>query len=596
MIRANFWYRLRTRVNRFFRAVNRVLFAPIARMMKRFERSADRSLFSLGNLLKKPLLIIGKILMWPINTSYRLGRPVFQAMGRVLSPLLVYLKPFQRMWYAFVRFLTARFATLGGFLSAYWKTRPWKRLLYGLPAIVLLMPFLISLALIPVYSNASKAKRYRVAALKAYEDQRFDEADLYHRKLVQLGVEDQIVELQSILAVSEGEDPNEAFPRMQNLAPLDGRGVASAHAWIVRALSRGDIDMPEEERFELERKHIDKLLEMAGNNVTVRIFDAHWLLRRGDWKAASRKFREIVPKNMDEQLQLARFARAVFGQDAAVELVRNADEAYSLAVQDGRTLSVDQYRNLLLARYMLNGYEAIDQLINDALEAHGDDVDLRDYCVQLVREEAQRTRPGDPRRIELVKRMLGFGRDLEQAQSATVGLLLGSETEKNFAESTLDAMFTSGTLQLQSGIDWTSFLYASQEAEKCLAVLEYLGARFVESAEVSNNLAFLLSVRDQIDPSQSPDLERALELANRAVSLSEGDGEAHAGYLDTRAAIFAKLEQWDNARRDYEAALQGMPDNPQVHAALAYVLESQEIPDVERARMHRETAAYLQFR
>ena len=99
---------------------------------------------------------------------------------------------------------------------------------------------------------------------------------------------------------------------------------------------------------------------------------------------------------------------------------------------------------------------------------------------------------------------------------------------------------------------------------------------------VLNNLAWFIAHDDP------PQLDRALELTNKVISLFPTQKEFH----ESRGQIHALRNQWEEARQDLELATTVMPDHIELHRTLVKVYEALALPTM--ARVHREKVDLLE--
>jgi tetratricopeptide (TPR) repeat protein len=99
-----------------------------------------------------------------------------------------------------------------------------------------------------------------------------------------------------------------------------------------------------------------------------------------------------------------------------------------------------------------------------------------------------------------------------------------------------------------------------------------------------NNLAYGLAERGG-----EVDLERALELVDRAVAVANDRGVVPANCWETRGQIFAKLGRWQEAAVDLERALTQMAGSAPVHETLGKVYR--ELGQDDLAEEHLRQAA-----
>ena len=93
-----------------------------------------------------------------------------------------------------------------------------------------------------------------------------------------------------------------------------------------------------------------------------------------------------------------------------------------------------------------------------------------------------------------------------------------------------------------------------------------------------NHLAWALT------QGETPDLERALRLADEAVKLAADQPEMRA----TRGRILARLQRWQEALTDLEAVLASSDEQAELHAVLAEVYTA--LGDTEMAERHQGLA------
>lgn len=95
-------------------------------------------------------------------------------------------------------------------------------------------------------------------------------------------------------------------------------------------------------------------------------------------------------------------------------------------------------------------------------------------------------------------------------------------------------------------------------------------------AIVANNVAWMLAHDDH------PDLDRSLDLANRAVAREPSNPH----FRGTRGYVLLKLGRWQEALPDLEAELAAFPDRSQTHLALAEVYDHLGLPSA--SAVHRK--------
>lgn len=98
---------------------------------------------------------------------------------------------------------------------------------------------------------------------------------------------------------------------------------------------------------------------------------------------------------------------------------------------------------------------------------------------------------------------------------------------------------------------------------------------------VLNNLAWFVAHR------QPPDLDRAIELADRLIALVPRRVE----FRETRGQIHALRKEWEKARIDLELAEKVLPDHPGLHRTLVQVYQALSLPG--QAEVHQKKLDFL---
>ncbi len=145
-------------------------------------------------------------------------------------------------------------AGLLGFLYAWVVTRDVRQVLWGLPAVLLLVPPLALMIWTATREENWAVPLYRGALEEATEANDLPLIQLYERKLTQLDVDTHLHTYNRALALEEEGKRAEALQLMQRLAPEDERGYPQAHFWLVQHLL--------ETQDELDRDDRDRLVEV----------------------------------------------------------------------------------------------------------------------------------------------------------------------------------------------------------------------------------------------------------------------------------------------------------------------------------------------
>ncbi|MBA3483519.1 MAG: hypothetical protein H0T51_17065, partial [Pirellulales bacterium] len=194
-------------------------------------------------------------------------------------------------------------AAIGGFVYAWLVTRPYRQMLWGLPALALLMPIGAAAAWGLVWGRGSVATNYRVAVKEAREAGDYERMQLFERKLAQLGVDTQQTAFNTALAMAEDGKLSEAYQRMKQLAPTERPGYAPAHFWIVQRLFSGELKESPEEVNRLAGLHLDQLEATRIKVPEIQLMRAEWLVRADRLPEAAAVLKPLVHRTAGAAMQ-----------------------------------------------------------------------------------------------------------------------------------------------------------------------------------------------------------------------------------------------------------------------------------------------------
>jgi tetratricopeptide (TPR) repeat protein len=580
------------------------LIAPFERAMNR----VTRGIFAITERVEgvDSLIIgIGRFLTWPVRFLWRMliaaGGLIPEPVRNVLAaPLRLAHFLWQRTIVAFLRFaevvnldgiilrlvkwtrpLWYPFAAVFGFISAWLATRDYKQLLWGLPAILALLP-LVSIAGWTLWRGRdSIAAQYRVAVQKARDKKDYEQVELFERKLAQLGVATELTDYQTALALAKDGEIDKAYERMQKLAPVDEPGYLPAHYWIAIQLMTDKLSVPEPERQKLVTIHLDHLQSM---NVKGFEFD---LMRAFAWQSQKKldeaaellepyagRYPQAAMMRMEINASLDRFedarsdarlvrthmedrsqreekltAQEVGAWTIAESILGNSTQAHALAKQ-WLTLAPDNKtaRQILLDQKL--------RMFNSMLQLREPDID---EMATLFVEAAQLI--DNP---QLVQRQLATLYRL-RAESPLAGRIVAAIVNVPDAPSSL--LEAAGTVSATMGDNEVAKEFLQRAVEKD-----------PKNAVAWNNYAWIVAHEP------NGNLDNALAAVNKALALSPNEFR----FRETRGQIYIRLKRWQSAVEDLEFAANAMPDSTEIHLALAKAYEA--LGDKQLARVHQEHA------
>jgi tetratricopeptide (TPR) repeat protein len=515
----------------------------------------------------------------PFRGLLNLQRQVFRGLAWLADALnldVVFvwlawlLKP---IWYPF--------AALGSFFVAWAATRKYKPLLWGLPALMLLLPILATAAWGAVWGHDYLAEQYRLALKGALEDKDYSKAQLYERKLGQLGIDTEMSDFRTAEALEHDGKFKEAYERMQRLAPEDKPGYAAAHFWMIQRLLTNKLDIPQDEAQRLINIHLAHLESMRIRGPEVDLLHAFALAQQGQFAEASKLLKPLVKKIPLAAIQRMRIDVALHDQDSAEQDALAVREHMQDRLKKGMAIEGEDYQSWTIAEELLGNNARMRTVLTDWLKVDPKNQMARqDLGAVNLREFIELLRKPSPDPDQLAKHLqaafeLSANPEPLKQQVAAVYRQrtqipeLGAAFDKlvNSEDTPASLSETMGTAAALEG-DWKS-------AQACL---RRAVAKDPKSAVAWNNLACVMY------QGTDPHLDQALEAVNKAIELSPNEFR----FRETRGQVYSRLRKWQEAVADLEFALNGMPDAATIHKSLADAYDA--LGNKDLAAAHRQYA------
>lgn len=476
-------------------------------------------------------------------------------------------------------------AAVVGFIYAWLSTRPYRQMAWGLPALVLLMPVVAAGGWRLMRGPKSFAKAYRVAAREALEADDRQAAELWERKLGQLGVDNDRSDYRAALTLLEDDDEEKqelGRQRMEQLAPTDQPGYPAAHFWMLQQLLSGSSEVQGAERLRLAEAHLGWLDELGIEGPSVDMLRAVWLMQTGRLEDAAELLEPLADESPQAAAQLMLADVELQRVDAARRDAARVRDHLLDAQRQGVELGVRDCQLLATACQIVGDAQGLELALRRWLTLVPDAPQAQRPLGQIIAAQLQRAAASNQIESAEVADLLVETVRLAPETPAVEAALEridrrpdAVDVRARLAEALLADETAPGALLISLGTR------AAVHGDFDLAVrlLERATTAMPESAPAWNNLAWALMSAD--DPAQR---EQSLAASNRAVEL-EPDS---VSYRETRGQILVKLQRWDAAVADLEYALNGLPDSKPTHAALATALEA--LGENDQAAAHRALA------
>jgi tetratricopeptide (TPR) repeat protein len=467
-------------------------------------------------------------------------------------------------------------------LQAWVFTRRLGLLAQGLPALLLAAGFIVLWAGQGGGPDRDLISRYDLAVEQSLAGNDLVSAKVCVRKLVLLDEPGPRTRYAlARLAEHEGDLPR-AGRLMSDLAPNPGSGYPAAHFWVAQRLlgqqarrSPGPSDSNQE-----VIHHLEQSLQSPDNRQQAHQWLAELYLAQGDAEQAAKYLEEAAPQRPELYLQLA---EVQLRRQDSVRFQRAAKQALDHFQTRAAADAKDVPARISWARVCsLDGkLEEAEKILQDGL-AGSDDASLRQALTQVYLAMADRLDANDPRemgqRLELLGKALRVSPDHPEVVNRLAMFIRYSAPLADAAREQLRDLLVHG--QLPATVHLLLGSTAAADGRQDVAELHLEQAYRLDSRlpALLNHLAWALT------QGETPDLERALRLADEAVKLAADQPEMRA----TRGRILARLQRWQDALADLEAVLASRVDQGDLHAVLVEVYTA--LGDPEMAERHRTLA------
>ena len=569
-------------------------------------RFVGRKFFALSEWLSdvdSVLLSLVALVTWPLRVIWRLVR----AVGGVLLPESVRRglgTPFARlgamagragagMWRLAEKLnldglvlwtvwlskpIWRPIAAVGGFAYAWLGTRRYKGLLWGIPAVVLLLPIIAAAAWGLLWGRGAAAERYKAAVREAREEKDYPRMRLFERKLAQLGVDTQSTDYKTALALADEGKLDEAYERMQRLAPEDDTGFPPAHAWILQQMLSKTLTAAEEERLRVAEVHLNHLKKLRIRGPEIDFLWAIWLAQSQRLPEASDAMGPLVSRMPAAAMERLRIDLLLGRTDDARNDARAVRTHMEEAKRQKQPIDAQQYQAWAVAEELLGDVQRLGPVVRDWRKAAPEDPGARRGVAMLdVQQLNAMMRAPNAKPRELAKRLVELTKLVDRSEYQPQLVSLYGQRR---SLPVIQAMMDEVTASTDTPIAVIEVIGTAAALDGDIVPARQLLKRVVreepKNAVAWNNYAWALSQ----DPNK--DLELALATANHALALAPQEFR----FRETRGQINLALGLWSEAAEDLEFALNGMPDAAVIHVSLAKAYDA--LGQKELAQMHRD--------
>ncbi|QDS96970.1 tetratricopeptide repeat protein [Adhaeretor mobilis] len=469
-------------------------------------------------------------------------------------------------------------AAVGGFAYAWFTTREWRQLKWALPALVMLLPFAAVWAHSFWNGNGAVVSRYKDSMKEALETQDYESAQLYEQKLAQLGVDTQLTEYRTALALAEEDKLDEAYKRMQLLAPEEQTGYPSAHFWIAQRLVSGQLIDDKKESQRLAKVHLDHLESLNMTGSYQQFLRAILSVQDGQLEEAALLLKPLVAILPGAAFERMRINLALKRPEQAREDARALVTHVAGQERRGTVLLPGELQWWLAAEEVLGNLQKMRTILEKWRALEPENQQAKQALARVIRRQAaQLLKDPLPDQQQIVDLWLTAA-ELENNAGSLLQMARAIYKDRNkspiygrLLEALRESPRTPAQLLLAVGTEAA----VAEQYQEARQFFEIAVQRDPTNPAAWNNYGLVLG------EGADARLEEALVAVNRALEIAPQEYR----FRETRGQILLRLKRWQEAIEDLEFALNGMPQLGAIHESLALAYTA--LGEDELANLHR---------
>ncbi|WP_218933871.1 tetratricopeptide repeat protein [Rubripirellula lacrimiformis] len=449
-------------------------------------------------------------------------------------------------------------------------------LLLGIPAVIALVGFVGATAM----GNArqsTNAQKYWASGLRQLQEDRPEAARLLLTKAL-LGENINRNEVVFSLARSY-EQSNEmarAGELMQSLAPLDSTGYPAAHRFLaIRTAEQVAVtkQAPNLKEWFWHLSHADQ----TDSSDLEKSWGFYYLVG-GDLEKSAEHFRSAAEEHPELWLQVAELEARMNNMDAVRATLATARR--QLERQFVRNPG-DTRNRLLYATslFYMGQLPDAERLLKEGLAQEDNESFRKLLAAVFIRMfDTEYAAKGIQDSFKYLVVALDYDRDCQPALTRLVEVSRSSAEKLEESRKTMRQMIADGNGSAMAHFTLGSLEWLAGKPGLAQLNMKQAVALDPNLVVVANNLAYLMA------QSESADLEAALHLADQAVQAEPENPD----YLDTRAMIYLKKQDYPSAAIDYQKALERSQQPGPIQLQLAKIYD--QLGDKETAEQFRRKA------
>lgn len=459
-----------------------------------------------------------------------------------------------------------------------------KTLLCGSPAMVVLL-VIAGISGRALWKQDTIRVMYRDLAKEAMQQGEFDAAKTYYSRLFTFREQmDLDAQFNWAILLAQGGDARAASAAFDRLAPDDAVGFAPAHRikaiGIASAIQQGSGF--DSQLLEQLKKHIHR--SGSENELEVQKLWLTYHVSAGDVKAALDNMHRIATAEPTFWNEAAKLAGQLGDSKAQSKYLDNAADFLRSKIIESPLDPINRLELSKILIYQKKVTEA-ETLLSDGIKLQADaDLTRTLSDLYLLRFAQNRSDASNAHADNLrwVMRALEVDPANQNVYFAMLELYRrdSDKTYRHELITSLNQLIAQGTSSAFAHFVLGAIAFIDGDTQNARWHTDLAHQLAPDFSEVSNNLAWILSVSDQ------PDLERALALVESAIMANPNN----LNYRDTRGSILVRMHRYQDALVDFERILpQRTGDEKKaVHRKLAYIYTRLNKTDI--AAEHRRLA------
>jgi tetratricopeptide (TPR) repeat protein len=468
------------------------------------------------------------------------------------------------------------------FVLQWWATRRWLSLVWGLPAIICGLAFLVVEPWHARTRPADRARQFDQIGRNALQQRDLQAASVAFRRIAFVDAASPAACYGLALTAEEQGDLVSARSWMDRIAPETRPGYAPAHFWLATDLMVRETPLSAQEANVLEH-HLLQATRNPAYEVQSRLNLIRLYMLRGESEKAITQLELAAPKQPALLLDLAglhaQAGRTVEARRAALR----ATEFFKArtATDPKQPLNRQAWAASLVLQ---ERYEEAVSVLAAGLNVPDPEPIHKTMAAVYLQWLVATSTPDKPdvvRQLEFLERILRHDPSNERALMMLGSLAVAEDESAEKAFDLLNQMLARGAAPGLIHLALGTRAMMRGDLEQGLVHLEQALERNARVPEVLNNLAWGLAHREP------PDLPRALQLVETAQTLAN-----HPETYDTMGTILAKMGRPREAVTQLENALRVLPPRAEIHRKLCELYG--QLGNEQLAAQHQQLAEKLE--